>query len=147
MLLAGESAAGRALRPASSRANACASSPARLCRKGADAILIQEDAIADGFVIGARELIREACIFVAPAWIFATAKLAFKAGARPWPCGTLALAAAMNHPTAPVTRRPRVAILATGDELPPGQTPLPIRSSAPILFAVAAYMSKALAAG
>ena len=38
----------------------------------------------------------------------------------------LALAAAMNHPTVPVHRRPQVAILATGDELvPPGATPGP----------------------
>ncbi len=38
----------------------------------------------------------------------------------------LALAAAMNHPTVPVHRRPGVALLATGDELvPPGSTPGP----------------------
>jgi molybdopterin molybdotransferase len=36
----------------------------------------------------------------------------------------LALAAAMNHPTLPVHRRPKVAVLATGDELVmPGVTP------------------------
>ena len=36
----------------------------------------------------------------------------------------LALAAAMNHPTVPVHRRPSVAVLATGDELVmPGSTP------------------------
>src|SRR5215831_14714589 len=36
----------------------------------------------------------------------------------------LALAAAMNHPTVPVHRRPRLAVLATGDELVmPGATP------------------------
>jgi molybdopterin molybdotransferase len=38
----------------------------------------------------------------------------------------LALAAAMNHPSLPVHRRPKVALLATGDELvPPGSTPGP----------------------
>jgi molybdopterin molybdotransferase len=38
----------------------------------------------------------------------------------------LALAAAMNHPTLPVHRRPKVALLATGDELvSPGSTPGP----------------------
>jgi molybdopterin molybdotransferase len=36
----------------------------------------------------------------------------------------LALAAAMNHPAVPVHRRPKVAVLATGDELVmPGSTP------------------------
>lgn len=38
----------------------------------------------------------------------------------------LSLAAAMNHPLVPVYRKPRVAMLATGDELVmPGQTPGP----------------------
>jgi molybdopterin molybdotransferase len=38
----------------------------------------------------------------------------------------LMLAAAMNHPALPVHRRPRVAVLGTGDELvPPGTTPGP----------------------
>jgi molybdopterin molybdotransferase len=38
----------------------------------------------------------------------------------------LMLAAAMNHPELPVHRRPKVAVLATGDELvPPGTTPGP----------------------
>ncbi|MGD9924152.1 MAG: gephyrin-like molybdotransferase Glp [Pseudorhodoplanes sp.] len=38
----------------------------------------------------------------------------------------LGLAAAMNHPILPVYRRPRVALLATGDELvPPGRHPGP----------------------
>src|SRR5437588_1009468 len=36
----------------------------------------------------------------------------------------LALTAAMNHPTVPVHRRPKIAVLATGDELVmPGQDP------------------------
>jgi molybdopterin molybdotransferase len=38
----------------------------------------------------------------------------------------LMLAAAMNHPQVPVHRRPKVAVLGTGDELvPPGATPGP----------------------
>lgn len=38
----------------------------------------------------------------------------------------LSLAASMNHPLVPVHRKPRVAVLATGDELVmPGQTPGP----------------------
>ncbi len=45
----------------------------------------------------------------------------------------LALAAAMNHPAVPVHRRPKVAVLATGDELVmPGITPAPARSSIPM---------------
>ncbi|WP_164924311.1 molybdopterin molybdotransferase MoeA [Sinorhizobium fredii] len=38
--------------------------------------------------------------------------------------GRLTLAASMNHPTLPVFLRPKIAILATGDELlPPGSSP------------------------
>ncbi|MBF9050083.1 molybdopterin molybdenumtransferase MoeA [Roseobacter sp. HKCCD9010] len=38
----------------------------------------------------------------------------------------IALAASMNHATLPVTRRPEVALIATGDELvQPGETPRP----------------------
>ena len=58
------------------------------------------------------------------------AGLDFKAGATLLPKGTrlsardLALAAAMNHPTIPVHRPPKVAVLATGDELVmPGTEP------------------------
>ena len=44
----------------------------------------------------------------------------------------LMLAAAMNHPALPVHRRPKVAVLGTGDELVlPGTMPDPARSSIP----------------
>ena len=64
-------------------------------------------------------------------------------GTRLGPC-ELALAAAMNHGTLPVTRRPRVALLATGDELvAPGQEPGPDQIIASNTFAVAAYAEAA----
>ena len=51
----------------------------------------------------------------------------------------LALAAAMNHPLIPVHRRPKVALLATGDELvPPGVEPAPGQIVSSNTFAVAA---------
>jgi molybdopterin molybdotransferase len=53
----------------------------------------------------------------------------------------VSLAAAMNHPTLPVHRRPKVAVVATGDELvPPGTEPGPgqiVHSNAFTMAAVA----------
>lgn len=51
----------------------------------------------------------------------------------------LGLAAAMNHPLIPVHRKPRVALLATGDELvPPGRVPGPGQIVCSNVYAVAA---------
>jgi molybdopterin molybdotransferase len=90
---------------------------------GADTVVVQEITRRDGAVVivekpsGAGRHIRRA-------------GLDFKAGDALLARGTrlsardLALAAAMNHPVVPVHRRPRVAVLATGDELVmPGETP------------------------
>ncbi len=53
----------------------------------------------------------------------------------------LALAAAMNHPDLPVASRPRVAILATGDELVlPGQDPGPAQVVASTGYGLAALL-------
>ena len=53
--------------------------------------------------------------------------------------GALCLAAATNHPSLPVVRRPRVAVLATGDELlPPGSDPGPGQIIASNSFGVTA---------
>ena len=74
---------------------------------------------------------------------FARGDVLLTAGTRLGPC-ELALAAAMNHGTLPVTRRPRVALLATGDELvQPGQTPGPDQIVASNTYAVAAYAQAA----
>jgi molybdopterin molybdotransferase len=51
----------------------------------------------------------------------------------------LSLAAAMNHPEVPVYRRPKIAIVATGDELvPPGTEPGPGQIVYSNVFALAA---------
>src|SRR5262249_10213817 len=51
----------------------------------------------------------------------------------------IALAGAMNHATVPVHRRPRIAVLATGDELVPPGTP-------PVLSQIVSSNSAALMA-
>src|SRR2546429_4585733 len=51
----------------------------------------------------------------------------------------IALAAAMNHASVPVTRRPKIAVVATGDELvPPGTEPGPGQIVYSNVFALAA---------
>jgi len=90
---------------------------------GADTIVIQENTTRDGatVVVTAGS---------AKGRHIRRAGLDFEMGTRLLASGTrlsardLALAAAMNHPTVPVHRPPRVAVLATGDELVmPGTEP------------------------
>jgi molybdopterin molybdotransferase len=90
--------------------------------QGADAILMQEYVTADGAAVtplrtSARgDHIRKAGLD------FTAGDILLRAGRRLGPVD-IALAAAMDHGTLSVLRRPRVAILATGDELAkPGET-------------------------
>jgi molybdopterin molybdotransferase len=92
---------------------------------GADAVIIQEDTVAEDGGITITEAAR-AGRHIRPAGID------FREGDLLLPKGTrltdrdLSLAAGMNYPELPVRRRPRVAMLATGDELVmPGSTPGP----------------------
>lgn len=92
---------------------------------GADAVVIQEDTVADGNSV----TIKEAAIagrHIRPAGVdFREGDVLLRKGTRLTE-RDLALAAGMNHPRLPVRRRPKVAILATGDELVmPGTTPGP----------------------
>ncbi|MGA0531552.1 gephyrin-like molybdotransferase Glp [Hansschlegelia sp. KR7-227] len=107
---------------------------------GADAILLQEDAERDGAVVTAQEAavlgrhIRRAGID------FATGQELLPAGRR-LGARDLALAAALGHPAVDVGRRPRVAILATGDELVmPGERAGPDQIIASNSFAIAAVV-------
>ncbi len=91
---------------------------------GADAILLQEDAERDGDRVRAREAVRAGRHI-------RRAGQDFAAGDTLLPCGRrltardIGLAAAANHPWLLVHRRPRVAILATGDEIALPGEPLP----------------------
>lgn len=84
--------------------------------EGADAILIQEDADAEGEIVTARESVT-ARKFIRPAGLdFREGDVLMQAG-ETLDARRLALAAASGHASLSVRRRPRVAILATGDEL------------------------------
>lgn len=93
--------------------------------QGADTILIQENATRDGDTIAVLETAPRGR-FVRPAGLdFTQGEVLLRAGERVG-FRELALAAAMNHAVLPVRRRPKVAILATGDELvEPGAEPGP----------------------
>jgi molybdopterin molybdotransferase len=92
---------------------------------GADAVVIQEDTVRDGDSID----ITEAAVagrHIRPAGVdFKEGDVLLRAGRR-LTDRDLSLAAGMNYPQLPVRRRPKVAVLATGDELVmPGSTPGP----------------------
>src|SRR6516225_7191639 len=92
---------------------------------GADAVIIQEDAVVEGGGI----TITEAAMLgrhIRPAGVdFRQGDTLLAAGSR-LTDRDLSLAAGMNYPHLAVRRRPKVAILATGDELVmPGNTPGP----------------------
>ncbi|AKI00822.1 molybdopterin biosynthesis enzyme [Hoeflea sp. IMCC20628] len=112
--------------------------------EGPDAIVIQEHAerLEDGSV-----RINEAPVagrFIRDAGNdFETGKIGLAAG-RLLDAGAITFAAAMNHASLPVTRKPRVAILATGDELRlPGQALGPDQIIASNTFGVAALAREA----
>jgi molybdopterin molybdotransferase len=91
---------------------------------GADAILLQEDASAAGTAIRVNEAV------AAGRWIRRRG-LDFAAGAEVLPAGRkltardIGLAAASNNPWLAVHRRPRIGILATGDEIALPGDPIP----------------------
>jgi molybdopterin molybdotransferase len=92
---------------------------------GADAVVIQEDTIADGNTITVKQA-AVAGRHIRPVGVdFRHGDVLLKAGSR-LTDRDLSLAASMNYPELPVRCRPKVALLATGDELVmPGTTPGP----------------------
>lgn len=91
---------------------------------GADAILLQEDATAEGDAVVVREAVT-AGRWVRPAGLdFSLGETLLPAGRR-LTARDIGLAAAANHPWLTVHRRPRIGILATGDEIALPGDPLP----------------------
>ncbi len=93
--------------------------------KGADAVVVQEDTARDGDTVTLNEAARPGRHIRFAGIDFHEGDVLLRAGTR-LNERDLALAAAMNHPQLPVRRRPKVAFLATGDELVmPGTAPKP----------------------
>jgi molybdopterin molybdotransferase len=90
---------------------------------GADAVVIQEDTVADGKHITVKEAALAGRHIRLAGVDFREGDVLLSKGTRLTE-RDLSLAAGMNHPELPVRHRPKVAILATGDELVmPGATP------------------------
>lgn len=92
---------------------------------GADAIVIQEVTSRDGDDVVITQSSAKGRHVRPQGTDFAAGEALLERG-RCLSARDLALAAAMNHAAVPVHRRPRLGILATGDELvPPGTPPAP----------------------
>ena len=83
---------------------------------GADAVLLQEDADAEAETVSARQAPNAGQHIRRQGQDFAVGDVLLKPGQR-LGARDIGLAAAANHPWLSVHRRPRVAILATGDEI------------------------------
>jgi molybdopterin molybdotransferase len=92
---------------------------------GADAVVIQEDTARDGDLVAINEAASAGRHIRRAGIDFRKDEVLLKRSHRLLD-RDLALAASMNHPLLPVYRRPKVALLATGDELVmPGSAPGP----------------------
>jgi molybdopterin molybdotransferase len=109
----------------------------------ADAILVQENAEAAGDAILVREAPLVGRHIRARSFDFAGGDVLIDAG-RKLGARDIMIAASMGHAFVPVVRRPKVAILATGDELvAPSQTPGPDQIFASNALGLAALIAAA----
>jgi molybdopterin molybdotransferase len=111
--------------------------------QGADAVLMQEYVKADGATITPQKSVPQGDFIRKAGLDFASGDRLICEGTILGPVD-IALAAAMGHATLPVLRRPRIAILATGDELVrPGEALGANQIVASNTFAIAAYTQMA----
>src|SRR5579872_4130438 len=92
--------------------------------QGADGILLQEDATAIGSEVRVNEAVTAGRHIRRAGQDFARGDIVVPAGRR-LTARDIGLAAAANHPWLTAHRRPRVAILATGDEIAMPGEPIP----------------------
>ena len=111
--------------------------------EGADTILIQENAHVSNDLVMPTQTEPQGRFVRAAGLDFVEGDILLAAGTQ-LGARELGLAAAMNHSVVPVRRKPRIAILATGDELVlPGQTPGPDQIVASNNLAIAAAVEAA----
>jgi molybdopterin molybdotransferase len=91
---------------------------------GADAILLQEDATRDGDIVRVNETVRLGRHIRRAGQDFSVGDEVIPAGHR-LTARDIGLAAAANYPWLSVRRHPRIAILATGDEIALPGEPIP----------------------
>jgi molybdopterin molybdotransferase len=108
----------------------------------ADSVLIQEDATAEGDTVTVNETCPPAKNIRRAGQDFAAGELLLPAAHR-LTARDIGLAAASNHPWLAVHRRPRIAILATGDEISlPGEAIGPGGIVSSNAHALAAYIAE-----
>jgi molybdopterin molybdotransferase len=92
--------------------------------RGADAVIAQEDSSRDGDLVTLTETARPGKFVRKQGQDFSPGDVLVRAPRRLNP-RDIGLIAAANHPWVPVRRKPRVAILATGDEIALPGDPIP----------------------
>jgi molybdopterin molybdotransferase len=140
--IVGESAAGHGHEPTLNPGETVRIFTGAPVPRGADAVLIQENASRDGDTLRTETRPAAGANIRLAGGDFKAGAVLLEAGARldPW---RLALAAAAGRATLSVARRPRVAILSTGEEIvAPGTTPGPwqiFNSGGPALSALVTH--------
>lgn len=114
--LIGESAAGRGFAGEVGRGECVRIFTGAPIPAGADSVLMQEYSLRDGDSVKAITPVTPGQNIRATGLDFSEGERILEKGCRLTPAD-IALAASANHPTLSLARRPRVAVLATGDEL------------------------------
>jgi molybdopterin molybdotransferase len=112
----GESAAGRPFEGAIQPGTAARILTGGVLPDGADCVVMVEDVTLVGDVVTTPTSLRAGTNFHAPGADLRAGETVLRAGTQ-LGAAELGLAAALNFPRLPVHRRPRVALLSTGDEL------------------------------